>query len=159
MKNGAVFPAIIVFKDGEGYLLADGSHRLCRSQAKRCSEILADVRDGTRSDAIKFALAANTTNGLRRTNADKRNCVEIALKELTLSSNRAIAELCAVSDMLVADVRRDQGEGEVQDSGNSTHTGKDGKKYPAKKLAPRAKKAHRNGAAAQVRQVRAGFKK
>jgi hypothetical protein len=72
-------------------------------------EIDADVREGSKLDAIKFALSANETHGLRRTQADKRNAVLTALadpewKEL---SGREIAKLCNVSHDLVARVKRE----------------------------------------------------
>src|SRR5690349_10489532 len=71
MKKGDKFPAIDVFKDGDRYILANGFHRVKAAKLNGASEILAQVREGTLIDAIKFAVGANTTNGLRRTNEDK----------------------------------------------------------------------------------------
>ena len=92
--------------------------------------IACDVRKGTRLDALKFSLGANQSNGLRRTNADKRHCVELALAEFPKLSDRAIAGMCGVYHQLVADVRPPK----VDDSSTcKTHTGLDGKEYPASK--------------------------
>lgn len=44
-------------------------------------------------------------NGLRRSNADKRRCVEIALKEFEKMSCRAIADLRGVSNHMVDEIR------------------------------------------------------
>ena len=91
--------------------------------------IACDVRKGTRLDALKFSLGANQSNGLRRTNADKRHCVELALAEFPKLSDRAIAGMCGVSAEFVRQQRP-----EVPTVGTSpTHTGLDGKEYPASK--------------------------
>jgi hypothetical protein len=83
-------------------------------------------------EALKYSLGANQTNGLRRTNADKRHCVEIALKEFPKLGNRAVAELCGVYHQLVADARP-----KVDESSKCEKLiGKDGKTYPAKKPKP-----------------------
>lgn len=60
---------------------------------------------------------------MRRTNADKRRCVEIALKEFAGMSDRAVAEMCGVGYSLVADVRKDQ----LPESDSSPRQGLDGK--------------------------------
>ena len=66
------------------------------------------MRKGTRLDALKFSLGANQANGLRRTNADKRHCVELALKEFPKLSDRAIAGMCGVSHPFVSEMRPKQ---------------------------------------------------
>ena len=105
------FPPLVVFFDGEFYWLADGFHRHAAHVKNGDVEIDADVREGSKLDAIKFSLSANETHGLRRTQADKRNAVLTALaspewKEL---SGREIAKLCNVSHDLVARVKRETG--------------------------------------------------
>ena len=42
---------------------------------------------------------------LKRSNPDKRRCVEIALKEFGGMSDRAIAEMCGVGKTLASEVR------------------------------------------------------
>jgi len=71
--------------------------------------------------------------GHRRTNADKRRCVEIAIAELNMLSSRAIAELCGVEHHFVGRIREQLG---LEPS--STLTGTDGKQRPAKHK-PKAK--------------------
>lgn len=72
----------------------------------------SDVRTGTQRDAILFACGANATHGLRRTNDDKRKAVGVLLADAVWSkmSDREIARLCKVSNMLVAVVRNPPGE-------------------------------------------------
>ena len=131
MREGDTFPPVTVFNDGVHRWLADGFHRLAAARHAGLETISAKVKAGGRRDAIKYALGANLCHGLRRTNADKRRAVEIALKEFVDSSDRQIAELCGVGNQLVGDVRR-----QVCESHNSpARTGRDGKKYPAKTAA------------------------
>lgn len=70
--------------------------------------------------------------GHRRTNADKRRTVEIALREFPNLSSRALAQMCGVSNMLVDSIRPAQ----VKESFTSPRTGQDGKTYPARRVVP-----------------------
>lgn len=106
MENGAEFPPVTVFHDGTDYWMADGFHRIMAAVRNGFIDIEADIKKGTRQDALVYALGANVTNGLRRTNADKRRCVQIALKEFPDWSDRRIAEVCAVDGSMVADVSK-----------------------------------------------------
>ena len=45
------------------------------------AKISADVREGSRRDAILYAVGANAWRGLKRTNRDKRNAVMVLLKD------------------------------------------------------------------------------
>src|SRR4051812_10700182 len=79
MIEGEQFPPVVVFHDGSDFILSDGFHRVMAAIRNQFKDILADVRKGTKLDALKYALGANRANGLRRTNADKRRCVVLAL--------------------------------------------------------------------------------
>jgi len=61
--------------------------------------------------ALQHALAANQTHGLRRTNADKRRAVELAVDRWPDKSDREIATLAGTSHPFVGRVR---GESEVE---------------------------------------------
>jgi hypothetical protein len=45
------------------------------------AKISADVREGSRRDAILYAVGANASHGLKRTNRDQRNAVMLLLKD------------------------------------------------------------------------------
>ena len=105
MQAKAQFPAIILYDDGKVLWLADGFHRHRAADRLGRLKILAEVRGGTRLDAIEHALKANNSHGLRRTNADKARCVEVALEHFRDRSDRALAELCGVSHPFVAGLR------------------------------------------------------
>lgn len=130
MARGAEFPAITLYYDGSKYWLADGFHRLLAVKRNGGDSIEADVQPGSRSDALKHALGANATNGLYRTNADKRNVADIALREWPDLSNSYLADVCKVSGELVRKIRT-----ELTQSGQIAKTervtGRDGKDYPA----------------------------
>jgi uncharacterized ParB-like nuclease family protein len=107
MKTGTPFPPVVVFHDGQKYWLADGFHRFKAAQKSGRSTCLVDVKTGGRHEALVYALSANARHGLRRTNADKRRAVELALKdpELAQESGRALAKRCAVTHPFVKKVR------------------------------------------------------
>lgn len=106
-KQGAIFPPVIVFFDGDNYWLADGNHRLEVARRMEQNEVDADVHRGGKREAILYAVGANDNHGLRRTNADKRNAVEKLLKdaEWRNKSNYEIAELCKVGEAFVRKLR------------------------------------------------------
>lgn len=125
MKQGAEFPPIVLYFDGSKYYLADGFHRFLAAKRIEEKDIMAEVREGSRSDALISALGANATNGLYRTNADKRHAAEIALEEWSDRSNAYLAEICNVSIELVRRVRKSLGL-----DNPDLVIGKDGKQYP-----------------------------
>ena len=107
MQAGDQFPAITVFFDGVDYYLADGFHRLHAAKRLHKASIQADVRTGTLRDAILYSLGANRDHGLRRSNADKRKCVQTLLEDFEwgeLSVNE-MARICGVSPQLVTAVK------------------------------------------------------
>jgi hypothetical protein len=125
-RSGVKFPPVIVFKTPDDYILADGFHRRAGAERAGFKDILTFIKDGTAEDALKYSLSANAHHGLKRTNADKRNAVVIALKKWPKKSDRELAEICAVDHHTVASVRGTaQSTGEVPQL--STRIGKDGK--------------------------------
>lgn len=127
-ESGNKFPPVVVFHDGSQFVLADGFHRVMAASRNDFKDIEADVRKGTRADALKFALSANSIHGLRRTNADKRRSVEMALAEWPKLSDREIARICAVGYSLVGEVRKDQlPESDSCEPQHATRIGADGK--------------------------------
>ena len=106
-KQGAIFPPVVVFFDGDNYWLADGNHRL--EVARRIGQewIDAEVKQGGKREAILYAVGANDNHGLRRTNADKRNAVMRLLNDAEWSKwgDREIARTCKVDHKTVSALR------------------------------------------------------
>lgn len=114
MQAGAVFPPIVVYVDDRGaYWLADGFHRTAGAKLAGLTELPADVRHGSRHDALLYAASANTEHGVRRTSKDKRRAVELVMREFPNATDRWIAERCGVDHKTVASVRRPRGAGEI----------------------------------------------
>lgn len=105
---GADFPPIDVFDDKETLWLADGFHRIEGAKRSGLVNILANVHEGTRIDAVLFACAANKTHGLRRTRDDKIRAINILLDCLDQIdggkkwSIRQIADHCGVVHQTVS---------------------------------------------------------
>jgi hypothetical protein len=99
MEDGAKFPPVTVFYDGQSYWLADGFHRVRAAYAANFDSIDCDVRQGTIEDAQWFSFSSNRTNGLRRTNDDKQRAVKASLAHPRAASlsDTEIARHCGVS--------------------------------------------------------------
>jgi hypothetical protein len=147
---------VVVFDDGQpGYWLADGFHRVAAAERSGLDTIPAAVRQGTRRDAMLFAVGANRMQGQRPTRADKRRAVETLLADPEWSawSDRRIADEAGVSPTTVGNIRREVEVSSLDTCGQAptdvagvrtdapppgdapeppTRIGKDGKAYPAK---------------------------
>jgi hypothetical protein len=116
MADGAAFPKMVVFYDGADHWLADGFHRH-KAYLKACiASVEADVRQGTRREAILFSVGANATHGHRRTNDDKRRAVLTLLndEEWGTWSDREIGRRAAVSNQFVSNLRLSVNGGQME---------------------------------------------
>ncbi|NTB01093.1 ParB/RepB/Spo0J family partition protein [Agrobacterium tumefaciens] len=115
MRSGTVFPPLVVFHDGADYWLADGFHRHEALGLAGLEEVDADLRQGTRRDAILYSVGANASHGLRRTNEDKRRAVSTLLQDAEWStwSDREIARRTGVSNQFVGTVRSSVNAGQI----------------------------------------------
>lgn len=109
MADGEEFPRVVVFYDGTDHWLADGFHRVKARAAAGKSEVDADVRQGTRRDAILHSVGANAAHGLRRTNEDKRRAVLTLLNDEQWAkwSDREIAAKTGTSNRFVSNLRNE----------------------------------------------------
>ena len=102
MERGDKFPAVTVFTDGAEYYLADGFHRVEALRRIGKKSVMAELQNGDYKAALLYALKANSTHGLRRTNADKRHALEMAwnAREHLFGgepSQALLADTCGVS--------------------------------------------------------------
>lgn len=143
MRDGAKFPPIVVFENGEGsYLLAHGFHRYRAALKAGLAEISAEVEKGDLHDAKLFAAGANRAQdkiGMRWTNKDKRHAVEMLLgdEKWRDKSDRWIAQVVGVGHELVRSMRP-----QLASDASSKRVGLDGKSRPAHK--PRKVKGEKN---------------
>jgi len=101
IEKGAIMPPVDVFAEqgSSRHILADGFHRLLAAVNAGKDEIEVKVHEGGMHEALMFALSANRTHGMRRTNADKINAVKLALKDPQImdQTQQQIADICGVS--------------------------------------------------------------
>lgn len=125
--SGVTMPPLDVLQEGPGvYWLWDGWHRYEGAKRARVRAVRCRVRPGTQAEARWLACGANQSHGLKRTNADKRRAVELALALRPQMSDRAIAEHCGVSHQFVANVRA-EALSTVDSDAPAQRTGRDGR--------------------------------
>lgn len=100
IKDGAQFPAVDVYveENSDRVILADGFHRLYAHIHAGKEEIRVKRFTGDQTAALIHALGANEEHGLRRSRADRRRAVEIALAhpEIGQMTRQVIADICRV---------------------------------------------------------------
>lgn len=107
MRKG-IFPPVDVFFDGNDYWLTDGFHRYEAHIKAGQDSIRANVRPGTKHDALLFSVSANIKNPLRLTRDDRRKAVEMLLadSEYRKFSDAEIGRRCGVSGVHVGRLRQ-----------------------------------------------------
>lgn len=99
MRRGETFPEVMLFSESDDRLyIGDGWHRLLAARKAGFQTLPAFIQPGGKEAAIIYALQANETHGVPRTNRDKQRAVAIACAKWPGESNREIARRCAVSD-------------------------------------------------------------
>ena len=124
LENGAIFPAIIVFREkgSSRNILADGFHRLFAHIHAEREEIDCDIREGGMKDALIEAAGSNFDHGIRRSRADCRHAVEMCLKDPEISqlSRQEIADICHVHKRTVQKIANQEAIGGEDGDGNGT---------------------------------------
>ena len=62
LREGGKLPAVILFYDGASYHLADGWHRYFAHKKAGLALIDAEIKEGTRRDAIMYSVGANSSH-------------------------------------------------------------------------------------------------
>jgi len=122
-------PPVVVFDIAEGYLLADGFHRIEAAKRLGLDEIEAEIRQGTRQNAEEFAALANLQHGKPLTRAERRKAVERMLRLHPERANKWIADDMGVSENTVKKYREEL-ESMSQIETLDYFIRKDGKRYP-----------------------------
>lgn len=163
LKGGATFPPLVVFTEGRDVWLGDGFHRLHACRQAGISSVECDIHHGTRDDAIEYAVGANVSHGLRRTNADKRRSVEMLLTiaKYRTESARLIAEKCGVDHKTAQAVLQQIAANDTIGEFPQSSTTKDGRTYPRKQKERKPKRKEVQKAlplTPEQKQVAAGVK-
>lgn len=132
LAAGGDLPPLDVVRDGVNLWLWDGFHRWHAHRRIGNDRVPVVARSGTLDDARWWCLSANAVHGLRRTNADKRRAVELALARRPKLTDRAIAAHCGVDHKTVTAIRASLSVGEIPQQ-EEKRTGADGKQYRATK--------------------------
>jgi ParB family chromosome partitioning protein len=98
---------LVVFTDGQAWLLADGFHRHNAARRAGLAALPCAVYQGSRRDALLYATSCNL-HGVPLTNADKWKRVTTLLSDPTWVSwsDNAIAKHCGVTQPFVGTVRK-----------------------------------------------------
>lgn len=124
-EGAAAFPPPIVYLDADGVLwLADGHYRLAAIRKAIRPEdpriVRAEVREGSKRDAIYCAAGANGKHGTQLTWAETRRNIERLLRdpEWGQMSDREIASHTGVSNYYVSKIHRELDAQEASVSGS-----------------------------------------
>ena len=129
--SGAKFPPITVYFDGKHHWMGDGFHRYHAATKAGIKELECEVKNGTVRDCILFACGANQGHGLKRTNFDKQCAVKKILNDAEWGieapdgkgfADTKVAEVCGVSHVLVASIRK------ALEKSSSVHNGQSEKR-------------------------------
>jgi hypothetical protein len=150
MKAGAEFPPVELTQVGSLLMLTNGFHRRAAALKLGETEILARIVEGTEVEAKLAAAGADSHDGLRRTNADKRKAVMLMLSTPEIAdkfNDQKIANLAGVHRDTVHDLRKKNSvvgnrqlnspNPGVPAPAPKSKRGKDGKKYPTTKNKPK----------------------
>ena len=146
LRNGIALPPVVAFYDSTDYWLADGFHRANAHADADLTEIDADVKQGTREDAVWYSCSANKAHGHPRNSEDKRRAVITALQHINFKSQRQVAEHVGVSNRLVSEIQSEllQSNSSTDNNPESRTQGKDGKwRKPASKKRSEAAKTRK----------------
>lgn len=79
-RNGGL-PPVQAIRDGDGRIYVwDGNHTIEAARREKRTSVKAEIRVGTRDDAVVLAAGANQEHGLRRTHDDLRNALRVLLE-------------------------------------------------------------------------------
>jgi hypothetical protein len=140
MTQGTIFPPITVCSDGTSFWVIDGFHRVKAAEQAGKSEIPAQVTEGGYRKALLDSAGVNRTNGVRRTNEEKRYAVLKLLQDAEWKqwSDEVIAERCGVSAPFVGQLKKEVTPNYLESS--QLRRGKDNRLYNTGKIGKRPRR-------------------
>ncbi|MGI5378890.1 ParB N-terminal domain-containing protein [Streptomyces sp. CA-251387] len=107
--------------------IIDGLHRVRAAQLRGQSKIAARFFDGDAADAFVLAVESNIAHGLPLTTADRKRAAGRIIGTHPQWSDRMIASVTGIAPGTVAEIRRQQQNGEA---GRTSRIGQDGRVRP-----------------------------
>jgi hypothetical protein len=109
-KSEVSLPPITLVKTAEGLVLADGFTRVEAARQAGLDSVEAEIRTGTKRDAIVTNIEANAGHGSPLTLHERRRAAERMVSDPAWSkeTDRAIARRCGVDNKTVAKLRREK---------------------------------------------------
>lgn len=132
LKDGKwPFPPLVVFKDGELYILADGFHRLMAALNAGMTQVPCIVKEGGLKEANFYAMGCNQLNGRRMTRGQQRKCViecltahpELSRRQISEITRVAVTTVLRIANELIEESGEDE-EAEAKSSQPKTGVGK-----------------------------------
>ena len=133
-------PPAVAYELAEGLVLVAGRHRREAALRLHRTEMQVKVRQGTKEEALEFALLDNLRHGLPLNRAERRRVIAEWLKLHPERSNQWIVQDLGVSVNTVIKVREELEAG-FQFETLETLIGRDGKEYPRTIVQPRREPA------------------
>lgn len=136
-------PPPVVFCDGTTRWLADGKHRIRGLKRIGETEVVCDVRKGSKADAIWYAAGANQAHGLPLTADERRNAAELILTNSALRESKGdemIADQCGVHRHTVLRKRQALEKSKIIPSTTTRTTRRSGSTYIQDVSSQRAKR-------------------
>jgi hypothetical protein len=129
-------PRVFIIKGREGHWMTRGFHRGEAAVRAGKKTLECEVRNGEWADAVMDSVTSNIDHGLKRTTADKRRGIVMALAVHADWSDRKIAEELSVSHATVGEIRKENNSsGQIDQTKRLTRSG--GLQTPAKLTPPK----------------------
>lgn len=139
MKDGIVFPPVVVFKIDGAYCLSSGRHRFEAHKLNASLTIDAIVKEGTVDEAFLFGVQENGTHGQKYSHKETVEIVRRLLLHPVWSSwtNTTLGKIVGVSAMTIGRIRKKIEEESEQPEQPKKYMTEDGstKTVDSKKLA------------------------
>jgi hypothetical protein len=105
--SGEDLDPVIVFCDGQTNWLSDGFQRFEAYKKADRTDIPAEIRDGTKRDAILYAIEANAKHGLILSLAERKNAAAMLLNDSEWSqwTDRCIGRICGLEHHTIGRIR------------------------------------------------------
>lgn len=108
LLEGAEFRPMVAFWDGDELWLSDGFHRHAAAHRVQLVTFPVEVREGTRRDAMLYAIEANCAHGALLTPAERRDAV-VTIYQVGETNQEVIGRLVGLTQGRIAQILSEAG--------------------------------------------------